>query len=225
MPAMGRFSGEPSAGPRETNGGSGGGGGPRSVHVIPRAPTKHSAVEIELKQVLSPSTAFEVLGQHLLLHVFCCSHVASTCARVCMPHSSVPHRGDGQARSKPEEAGKGHGGARQGFAECSTAEAVRRGAAKGVLAENLPKHPSPPAEQFSPSSSAYIHTYRLYVCKLDNLKKIKQSINFEYIDEWIIVYDGYYIKDCYDNNKSKHVYIDQDVCYCNFYKKYVFKEI
>jgi hypothetical protein len=142
-----------------------------------------------------------------------------------MPHSSVPHRGDGQARSKPEEAGKGHGGARQGFAECSTAEAVRRGAAKGVLAENLPKHPSPPAEQFSPSSSAYIHTYRLYVCKLDNLKKIKQSINFEYIDEWIIVYDGYYIKDCYDNNKSKHVYIDQDVCYCNFYKKYVFKEI
>ena len=67
------------------------------------------------------------------------------------------------------------------------------------------------------------NNYSLY--RIDNLKKVKQSINFEYIDEWIIVYDGYYIKDCYDNNKSKHVYIDQDVCYCNFYKKYVFKEI
>jgi len=27
-------------------------------------------------------------------------------------------------------------------------------------------------------------------CRIDNLKKIEQSINFEYIDEWIIVYDG-----------------------------------
>jgi hypothetical protein len=26
--------------------------------------------------------------------------------------------------------------------------------------------------------------------RIDNVKKIKQSIKFEYIDEWIIVYDG-----------------------------------
>ena len=25
---------------------------------------------------------------------------------------------------------------------------------------------------------------------IDNLKKIKPSLNFEYIDDWIIVYDG-----------------------------------
>ena len=28
--------------------------------------------------------------------------------------------------------------------------------------------------------------------------------------------DGYYIKECYDNNKDKHVYINQDLCYYNF---------
>ena len=27
---------------------------------------------------------------------------------------------------------------------------------------------------------------------------------------------GYYIKECYDNNKDKHVYIDQDLCSYNF---------
>ena len=26
--------------------------------------------------------------------------------------------------------------------------------------------------------------------RIDNLNKIKKSINFEYVDEWIIVYDG-----------------------------------
>jgi hypothetical protein len=26
--------------------------------------------------------------------------------------------------------------------------------------------------------------------RIDNLKKIEQSINFDYIDKWIIVYDG-----------------------------------
>ena len=26
--------------------------------------------------------------------------------------------------------------------------------------------------------------------RIDNLNQIKQSINFEYVDEWIIVYDG-----------------------------------
>ena len=28
--------------------------------------------------------------------------------------------------------------------------------------------------------------------------------------------DGYSIKECYDNNKDKHVCIDQDSCYYNF---------
>ena len=28
--------------------------------------------------------------------------------------------------------------------------------------------------------------------------------------------DGYYITECYDNNKDKHVYIDEDLCYYNF---------
>ena len=28
--------------------------------------------------------------------------------------------------------------------------------------------------------------------------------------------DGYYIKECYDNNKDKHVYIDADLCYYHF---------
>ncbi len=28
--------------------------------------------------------------------------------------------------------------------------------------------------------------------------------------------DGYYIKEFYDNNKDKHVYIDEDLCYYNF---------
>ena len=42
--------------------------------------------------------------------------------------------------------------------------------------------------------------------------------------------DGYYIKECYDNNSydnnnDKHVYIDQDLCYYNFfYNKFVFKD-
>ncbi len=29
---------------------------------------------------------------------------------------------------------------------------------------------------------------------------------------------GYYIKECYDNNKDKHVYIDEELCYYNFLK-------
>ena len=27
--------------------------------------------------------------------------------------------------------------------------------------------------------------------------------------------DGYYIKECYDNNKNVHVYVDNDLCYYN----------
>jgi hypothetical protein len=30
--------------------------------------------------------------------------------------------------------------------------------------------------------------------------------------------DGYYIKDCIDSNRDKHVYIDEDLCYYNFLK-------
>jgi len=29
--------------------------------------------------------------------------------------------------------------------------------------------------------------------------------------------DGHYIKDCIDSNRDKHVYIDQDLCYYNFF--------
>jgi hypothetical protein len=28
--------------------------------------------------------------------------------------------------------------------------------------------------------------------------------------------DDYYIKECYDNNKDQHGYIDEDLCYYNF---------
>lgn len=28
--------------------------------------------------------------------------------------------------------------------------------------------------------------------------------------------DGFYIKECYNNNKNKHIYIDDDLCYYNF---------
>lgn len=27
--------------------------------------------------------------------------------------------------------------------------------------------------------------------------------------------DGYYIKDCYEQNKDKHIFIDNDLCYYN----------
>ena len=41
--------------------------------------------------------------------------------------------------------------------------------------------------------------------RIDNLRKIKQSISFEYIDEWIIVYDGNKIESnpsIYEENKK-----------------------
>jgi hypothetical protein len=148
---MGRLSGEPSTGPRETIGGHGGsGGGSRSVHVIPRAPTKHSAVEIELKQVLSPSVREKTNAR-----ADACNYL---CTRVCTPPFSVPHRGDGQARGKPEEAGKGDGGARQGIAELGTAEAVRRGAAKGVFAGECPLN-TLPARRTILAIIECVHTY------------------------------------------------------------------
>jgi hypothetical protein len=28
--------------------------------------------------------------------------------------------------------------------------------------------------------------------------------------------DGYYIKECNDNNKDRYVHIDEDLCYYNF---------
>ncbi len=28
--------------------------------------------------------------------------------------------------------------------------------------------------------------------------------------------DGYYMKDCIDSNRDKHVYLDQDLCYYKF---------
>jgi hypothetical protein len=37
--------------------------------------------------------------------------------------------------------------------------------------------------------------------------------------------DGFCIKECYDNKKNKHVYVDQDLCYYDFYNNFAFKEI
>jgi hypothetical protein len=28
--------------------------------------------------------------------------------------------------------------------------------------------------------------------------------------------DGYYIKECYDNYRDKHIHIDEDLCFCFF---------
>jgi len=50
----------------------------------------------------------------------------------------------------------------------------------------------------------YIHTY---IRIIDNLKKIQQSQNFEYIDECIIVYDGNKIESLKKLNKIKNIYI------------------
>ena len=44
-------------------------------------------------------------------------------------------------------------------------------------------------------------------------KFIKKNIKWKL---YIYEADGYYIKDCIDSNRDKHVYIDQDLCYYNF---------
>ena len=48
--------------------------------------------------------------------------------------------------------------------------------------------------------------------RIDNLNKIKQSINFEYVDEWIIVYDGNRIETnpylyIFEENEKINIYI------------------
>jgi hypothetical protein len=51
--------------------------------------------------------------------------------------------------------------------------------------------------------------------RIDNLRKIKQSISFEYIDEWIIVYDGNKIESnpsIYEENKKIKEYIHKCDC-------------
>ena len=49
----------------------------------------------------------------------------------------------------------------------------------------------------------------------DHLKKIKQSINFEYVDEWILVYDGGKIEanPCiFEENKKIREYLYKRDC-------------
>jgi|LakMenEpi03Aug12_release.lakeMendotaPanAssembly.Ray.scaffolds.fasta_scaffold1054545_1 hypothetical protein len=48
-------------------------------------------------------------------------------------------------------------------------------------------------------------------------KKIKRKLDIHEAD-------GYYIQECYDNNKGKHVCIDEDLYYYDFPNKYVFKD-
>jgi len=80
----------------------------------------------------------------------------------------------------------------------------------------------------------YIDNNTIY--SFNQYNRIKgNNINFGYIDtamvlipfnlckniKWLLdVFeaDGYYIKDCIDSNRDKHVYIDQDLCYYNFLK-------
>ena len=30
--------------------------------------------------------------------------------------------------------------------------------------------------------------------------------------------DGFYIKECYEKNKDKHIYVNNDLCYYNYIK-------
>ena len=71
------------------------------------------------------------------------------------------------------------------------------------------------------------------IYKFNQYNRIKgNNINIGYIDTAMVIIpfdlcknlklmldvyeaDGYYIKECYDNNKDKHVYVDQDLCYYN----------
>ena len=65
---------------------------------------------------------------------------------------------------------------------------------------------------------AYIHTIRMVIIPFNLCKDIKWKLD-------IYEADGHYTKDFIDSNRDKHVYIDQDLCYYNFYNNFVFKEI
>ena len=47
----------------------------------------------------------------------------------------------------------------------------------------------------------YVHTYICVIIPFNLCKNIKLKLD-------VYEADGYYIKECYDNNKDKHVYID-----------------
>ena len=73
-----------------------------------------------------------------------------------------------------------------------------------------------------------------YIRSINKYTRIKcNNINVGYIDTAMVMIpfswsknikwkldiykaDGYYIKEWYDNNKDKHVYIDEDLCYYIF---------
>ena len=76
-----------------------------------------------------------------------------------------------------------------------------------------------------------LDTNKIYTFNQENRLK-GNNINVRHIDtamcvvhynlcqniEWIndkYDADGYYIKSCYDKNKDKHIYIDNDMCYYN----------
>ncbi len=65
---------------------------------------------------------------------------------------------------------------------------------------------------------AYIHTIRMVIIPFNLCRDIKWKLD-------IYEAGGHYTKDCIDSNRDKHVYIDQDLCYYNFYNNFVFKEI
>ena len=80
----------------------------------------------------------------------------------------------------------------------------------------------------------YTHTRNNTIYTFNQYNRIKgNNINIGYIDTAMVIIpfnscknikwkldvyeaDGYYIKESYDNNKDKHVYINQDLCYYNF---------
>ena len=77
-----------------------------------------------------------------------------------------------------------------------------------------------------------IYTFnQLNIGRYNNMLK-GNNINIGYIDTAMIIIpynlcknqiwsvyeycaDGYYIKECYENNKNKHIFIDNTLCYYN----------
>jgi hypothetical protein len=55
----------------------------------------------------------------------------------------------------------------------------------------------------------YVHTYICVIIPFNLCKNIKLKLD-------VYEADGYYIKECYDNNRDKHVYMDKDLCYYHF---------
>lgn len=65
--------------------------------------------------------------------------------------------------------------------------------------------------------------------RIDNIKNIYESINFNYVNEWIIVYDGNKIKEnprLFQNDKIKeYVYTDNKSCFGNAQRNFALNNI